>query len=123
MKYYPADLSSLIDDKSFILTENEILVIIKQIIEGTAHLHSNFILHRDLKPPNILIDLNGNCVITDFGLARGISSPSKELTTGVITRWYRPPEILFGAKYYGEKVDVWSIGCIFAELFLRKPLF
>ena len=61
--------------------------------------------------------------MTDFGLARFYASPKKEMSKGIITRWYRPPEILFGAKYYGEKVDVWSMGCIFAELFLKKPLF
>jgi len=123
MEFYPTDLAKIIDDKAFELNELEIRFIMKQITEALHYLHSNFILHRDIKPPNVLVDFNGNCVLTDFGLARSIGSPNKELTTGVVTRWYRPPEILFGSRFYGEKVDVWSLGCIFAELILRRPLF
>ncbi len=67
--------------------------------------------------------MEGNCVLTDFGLARKFPNPGKELSKGVVTRWYRAPEVLFGARFYSEKIDIWSVGCIFAELFLKKPLF
>ena len=79
-------------------------------------------LHRDLKPGNLLV--NGNCdlLVCDFGLARGYE-PENELTDYVVTRWYRPPELLLLAHHYTPAVDVWSTGCILAELVIRKPLF
>mgnify|MGYP000564798327 CR=1 FL=1 len=123
MDYMTCDLAKIIDDSSISLTEGDIAVIFRHIMEGVAHLHKHWIIHRDLKPPNILLDKSGTCKITDFGLARYHGYPDRELTTGVVTLWYRPPEILFGASYYGEAVDLWSCGCILAELYLRKPLF
>lgn len=78
---------------------------------------------QDIKPQNVLVDRDGNCKLTDFGLARYHGQPDIEMTKGVVTRWYRPPEILFGATFYGEAVDIWSCGCTLAELFLRKPIF
>ena len=123
MDFYPFDLFKVIMDPGFRLTDNEVLYLLKQMLEGVGYLHENFILHRDLKPANFLLDFEGNCVLTDFGLARTFASPGKELTKNVVTRYYRPPEILFGSRFYGEKVDVWSLGCILAEMFLKKPLF
>lgn len=76
-----------------------------------------------MKPPNILIDVNGRCKITDFGLARYYGQPDREMTKGVATRWYKPPEIIYGAAFYGEAIDIWACGCILAELFLKKPFF
>lgn len=122
MKYYKTDLSKIIDSKNLKLEKKEIKYIIKKITESLHHLHKNNILHRDIKPANILINSDGSIVLTDFGLSRA-KAKSKQMTKGVITRWYRPPEILFGATFYSEKVDVWSLGCLFAELFMRKPLF
>jgi len=81
------------------------------------------IMHRDLKPQNVLIDKNGNIKIADFGLARTFGIPTKTLTQEVVTLWYRAPEILLGHKYYTEAIDIWAIGCIFAELMLNRPLF
>ena len=78
-------------------------------------------LHRDLKPNNILIGRNGELKITDFGLAKSFGSPNRMLTHQVVTRWYRSPELLFGAKLYGTGVDIWAVGCIMAELLLRVP--
>lgn len=76
-----------------------------------------------MKPPNILIDVNGKCKITDFGLARYYGQPDREMTKGVATRWYKPPEIIYGASFYGEAIDIWACGCILAELFLKQPFF
>eukprot|EP00349_Pseudokeronopsis_sp_Brazil_P011497 CAMPEP_0202977938 /NCGR_PEP_ID=MMETSP1396-20130829/84541_1 /ASSEMBLY_ACC=CAM_ASM_000872 /TAXON_ID= /ORGANISM="Pseudokeronopsis sp., Strain Brazil" /LENGTH=87 /DNA_ID=CAMNT_0049716769 /DNA_START=508 /DNA_END=771 /DNA_ORIENTATION=+ len=80
-------------------------------------------MHRDLAPSNLLLNKEGQLKIIDFGLAKHYGSPNKCYSTGVITRHYRPPEVLFGSKYYGPAVDLWSAGCIFGELLLRLPLF
>lgn len=96
-----------------------------QILKALKHIHSASVLHRDLKPSNILI--NGNCdlKICDFGLAR-VADPAGDannLTAYVATRWYRAPEIIILSKNYGPAVDVWSVGCILAEILGRRPLF
>ena len=83
--------------------------------------HENFVLHRDIKPNNLLIAADGEVKLADFGLARSFSDPYWPMTYQVITRWYRPPELLFGAKFYSGVVDVWSMGMVFAELILRAP--
>lgn len=74
-----------------------------------------------MKPNNLLIGPNGQLKLADFGLARICGSPGRKFTHQVFTRWYRAPELLFGAKHYGSAVDVWAAGCIFAELLLRRP--
>jgi len=83
--------------------------------------HENFVLHRDIKPNNLLIAADGEVKLADFGLARSFSDPYRPMTSQVITLWYRPPELLFGAKFYSGAVDVWSMGTVFAELILRAP--
>ncbi|KAJ5035393.1 uncharacterized protein L3040_007863 [Drepanopeziza brunnea f. sp. 'multigermtubi'] len=83
--------------------------------------HENFVLHRDIKPNNLLIAADGEVKLGDFGLARSFSDPYRLMTSNVITRWYRPPELLFGAKHYSGAVDIWSVGLVFAELVIRTP--
>jgi len=94
-----------------------------QLLQGIAYCHSHCVLHRDLKPQNLLIDKEGNIKLADFGLARAFAVPVRTYTHEVVTLWYRAPEILLGAKFYSTPVDVWSIGCIFAEMLSRRPLF
>jgi len=98
-----------------------------QLCRGMKYIHSAGVIHRDLKPENILVNgVDCNLKITDFGLARGVfkeDEKKNQLTEYVVTRWYRAPEVMCSARLYDVAVDVWSIGCIFAELFLRKPLF
>ncbi|KAI9681658.1 MAG: Cyclin-Dependent Kinase 7 [Trizodia sp. TS-e1964] len=83
--------------------------------------HENFVLHRDIKPNNLLIAADGEIKLADFGLARSFSDPYRPMTHQVITRWYRPPELLYGARFYSGAVDVWSVGTVFAELIIRTP--
>ncbi|KAM1089546.1 hypothetical protein ACFX1X_017567 [Malus domestica] len=100
-----------------------------QLLNGLNYLHSNWIIHRDLKPSNILVmgdgEEQGVVKIADFGLARIYQAPLKSLSDNgvVVTIWYRAPELLLGAKHYTSAVDMWAVGCIFAELLTLKPLF
>ncbi|GAA6062104.1 hypothetical protein JCM10212_002354 [Sporobolomyces blumeae] len=93
-----------------------------QLCLGLSHLHSRRILHRDLKPQNLLIDREGNLKIADFGLARAFGVPLRTYTHEIITLWYRPPEVLLGGRHYTTAVDVWSVGAIFAEMATGLPL-
>eukprot|EP01040_Poterioochromonas_malhamensis_P002350 gene2350-2497_t len=122
LEYCPFDLENVIKAPSIILHTNHIKSYMKMILNGMEYLHHNFILHRDLKPANLLIGRDGQIKIADFGLARNHSSP-ENMTSEVVTRWYRPPELLFGATFYSSGVDMWSVGCIFAEIVLRIALF
>jgi cyclin-dependent kinase 2 len=95
-----------------------------QMLAGIAYCHAHRVLHRDLKPQNLLIDTaRGGLKLADFGLARAFGLPVRAYTHEVVTLWYRAPEILLGAQHYSTPVDVWSIGCIFAELVTGRPLF
>jgi len=94
-----------------------------QLVKGIAHCHAHRVLHRDLKPQNLLIDKKGVLKLADFGLARAFGVPVRTYTHEVVTLWYRAPEILLGGKQYSTPVDIWSIGCIFAEMMTRVPLF
>lgn len=94
-----------------------------QLLCGIEFCHSHRILHRDLKPQNLLIDHNGNIKLADFGLARAFGIPVRTYTHEVVTLWYRAPEILLGARQYACPVDIWSLGTIFAEMVTRRPLF
>ncbi|CAK9300352.1 unnamed protein product [Gordionus sp. m RMFG-2023] len=94
-----------------------------QIFLGIVFCHKRRIIHRDLKPQNLLIDEHGGIKIADFGLARAIGIPIRTLTHEVVTLWYRAPEILLGSAKYSGAIDIWSIGCIFAEMINMKPLF
>lgn len=94
-----------------------------QLLRGLKYLHSANILHRDLKPGNLLINANCDLKICDFGLARTSNVKGQFMTEYVVTRWYRAPELLLCCDNYGTSIDVWSVGCIFAELLGRKPVF
>jgi len=95
----------------------------KQLLQGLAYCHQRRIVHRDLKPQNLLIDQKGSLKLADFGLARAFCVPVRQYTHEVVTLWYRAPEILLGSATYSIPVDMWSAGCIFAEMLVKKPLF
>lgn len=94
-----------------------------QLCRGVEFCHANRIIHRDLKPQNLLIDAQLRLKIADFGLARAFTVPVPKYTHEVVTVWYRPPEILLGCTLYSVPVDLWSIGCVFAEMATGAPLF
>lgn len=119
--YMDTDLEVIIRDPSIVLTPGHIKAYAIMTLQGLEYLHLHWILHRDLKPNNLLINEKGLLKITDFGLAKAFGSPNRVLTHQVVTRWYRSPELLFGARLYGTGVDIWAVGCIIAELLLRVP--
>nr|XP_028606255.1 cyclin-dependent-like kinase 5 isoform X1 [Podarcis muralis] len=87
-----------------------------QLLKGLGFCHSRNVLHRDLKPQNLLINRNGELKLADFGLARAFGIPVRCYSAEVVTLWYRPPDVLFGAKLYSTSIDMWSAGCIFAAI-------
>mmetsp|Transcript_40837 Transcript_40837/g.47497 ORF Transcript_40837/g.47497 Transcript_40837/m.47497 type:complete len:366 (-) Transcript_40837:175-1272(-) len=106
-----------------VLEENHMQYFIYQILRGLKYLHSAKVAHRDLKPANLVTNISCELRIIDFGLSRSVVVPFAELTDYVITRWYRPPELLLENTAYTTEVDLWSVGCIFAEFYNRKPIF
>jgi cyclin-dependent kinase len=94
-----------------------------QLITGVAYCHHHRVLHRDLKPQNLLINREGELKLADFGLARAFGIPVRSYTHEVVTLWYRAPDVLLGSRKYSTPVDIWSIGCIFAEMVNGSPLF
>jgi len=121
LEFLDTDLEMIIKDRSLVFLPADIKSWMAMTFRGLEFCHRNFILHRDLKPNNLLIASDGQLKIADFGLARDAADPGYKMTCQVITRWYRPPELLFGCRYYSTAVDIWSVGCIFAELMLRTP--
>jgi len=93
-----------------------------QILQGLTYCHTHRVLHRDLKPQNLLLDEHGRIKLADFGLARCFNLPMRTYTHEVVTLWYRSPEILLGAKFYTAALDIWSVGCIFAEMVTKVAL-
>lgn len=94
-----------------------------QLVTGVAFCHHHRVLHRDLKPQNLLINREGELKLADFGLARAFGIPVRSYTHEVVTLWYRAPDVLLGSRHYSTPVDIWSIGCIFAEMVNGSPLF
>ena len=101
---------------------SEVKTLLQQLASGVAYLHEHWILHRDLKTSNILLNNRGGLKIADFGMARLVGNPPPQLTQHVVTLWYRAPELLLGETRYTSAIDLWSVGCVFGELLTHKPL-
>jgi len=119
-EYHEYDLTGILKTREIRFTVDHIKSWTMQLLRGVNYMHVNNILHRDLKASNILINKKGELRIADWGLARSWSSSMKHLTNGVVTLWYRPIELLLGCKEYSTKIDMWSVGCIIAEMFRRN---
>ncbi|CRK17552.1 hypothetical protein BN1723_017551, partial [Verticillium longisporum] len=131
--YMDHDLSGLLNNPSVTFTEPQIKCYMLQLLEGLRYLHDQHILHRDMKAANLLINNKGILQIADFGLARHYDGPTpkagqgggdgkREYTGLVVTRWYRPPELLLHLKKYTTAIDVWGVGCVFGEMLTGKPI-
>ncbi|KZF25083.1 putative cyclin-dependent protein kinase [Xylona heveae TC161] len=94
-----------------------------QLLQGIAFCHENRVLHRDLKPQNLLINTKGQLKLADFGLARAFGIPVNTFSNEVVTLWYRAPDVLLGSRTYNTSIDIWSAGCIMAEMYTGRPLF
>lgn len=122
-EYLDMDLKKLLDRKKTLLTPKLVKSYMHQLLEALDYCHLSRILHRDLKPQNLLLDCMGHIKLADFGLARTFNIPLRAYTHEVVTLWYRAPEILLGCKLYSTGVDIWSLGCIFAEMVRLKTSF
>ena len=122
MDFLEHDLKTLQEDMLDAFSPSEIKTLLLQLVSAMEYLHSNWILHRDLKTSNLLMNNRGQMKVADFGMARYYGDPSPKLTQLVVTLWYRAPELLLGAEKYGTEIDLWSVGCIFGELLTKNPL-
>ncbi|KAK4456008.1 kinase-like domain-containing protein [Podospora aff. communis PSN243] len=123
LEFVEHDLKSILEDMPEPFLASEVKTLLLQLASGVSYLHDNWILHRDLKTSNLLLNNRGQLKIADFGMARYVGDPPPpKLTQLVVTLWYRAPELLLGATRYGRAIDMWSIGCIFGELLTREPL-
>ncbi|XP_062099909.1 probable serine/threonine-protein kinase At1g09600 [Humulus lupulus] len=120
-EYMDHDLAGIAATPGIKFTESQIKCYMQQLLRGLEHCHSRGVLHRDIKGSNILIDNNGVLKIGDFGLAT-FYDQNQPMTSRVVTLWYRPPELLLGSTEYGPAIDLWSVGCILAEMYAGKPI-
>jgi cyclin-dependent kinase len=123
-EYLDQDLKKYMDECGGPITHLPTLKsFLYQLCKGVGFCHDHRVLHRDLKPQNLLISRRGDLKLADFGLARAVGIPVRTYSNEVVTLWYRAPEVLLGSGKYSTPIDVWSIGCIFAEMVTGRPLF
>ncbi|KAL0898418.1 hypothetical protein Bca101_082379 [Brassica carinata] len=122
-EYMEHDLSGLSSNPDIRFTESQIKCYMQQLLWGLEHCHMRGVIHRDIKASNILVNNKGVLKIGDFGLANVVTAKDKhQLTSRVVTLWYRAPELLMGSTSYGVSIDLWSVGCVFAEILMGKPI-
>lgn len=122
-EYLDKDLKQYMDDCGNIMSMHNVKIFLYQILRGLAYCHKRKVLHRDLKPQNLLINEKGELKLADFGLARAKSVPTKTYSNEVVTLWYRPPDVLLGSSEYSTQIDMWGVGCILYEMAAGRPLF
>jgi len=124
MEFVPHDLRAVLDDRQSPFSEAEAKSLVRQLLMAVQNLHHHWIIHRDLKTTNLLLTRDGVLKVADFGMARRLGSPNPgRITPDVITLWYRAPELFLGQQSYSWPVDVWSVGCVMAEILTSRPLF
>lgn len=122
-EYLDQDLKKVLDCCEAGLDDPTTKSYLYQLLRGIAYCHQHRVLHRDLKPQNLLTNTAGALKLADFGLARAFGIPVRSYTHEVVTLWYRAPDVLMGSRKYSTPVDIWSVGCIFAEMVKGRPLF
>ncbi|XP_015270120.1 PREDICTED: cyclin-dependent kinase 15 [Gekko japonicus] len=122
-EYMDTDLAQYMSQHPGGIHLHNAMLFMFQLLRALAYIHQHHILHRDLKPPNLLLSCLGELKLADFGLARAKSIPSQTYSAEVVTLGYRPPEVLLGATEYSSEVDIWGAGCIFVEMLQGQPLF
>ncbi|XP_064120780.1 cyclin-dependent kinase 16-like isoform X2 [Macrobrachium nipponense] len=122
-EYLDRDLKQYMDECGAQLSLNNVKIFLFQLLRGLAYCHQRRVLHRDLKPQNLLINDRGELKLADFGLARAKSVPTKTYSNEVVTLWYRPPDVLLGSTEYSTQIDMWGVGCIMYEMISGRPLF
>uniref|UniRef100_A0A3Q1CCZ9 cyclin-dependent kinase n=1 Tax=Amphiprion ocellaris TaxID=80972 RepID=A0A3Q1CCZ9_AMPOC len=122
-EYLDSDLKQYLDNCGNLMSMHNVKIFMFQLLRGLSYCHKRKILHRDLKPQNLLINDKGELKLADFGLARAKSVPTKTYSNEVVTLWYRPPDVLLGSTEYSTPIDMWGVGCILYEMATGRPLF
>ncbi|KAJ1735611.1 cyclin-dependent kinase 5 [Coemansia biformis] len=122
-EFMDSDLKKFVDASGGDLDPLTVKHLLYQLLCGVAYCHRNRVLHRDLKPQNLLINKRGDLKLGDFGLARAFGIPVRSYSHEVVTLWYRAPDVLMGSRQYDTSIDLWSVGCIFAEMATGRPFF
>ncbi|XP_062969706.1 cyclin-dependent kinase 18 isoform X8 [Cynocephalus volans] len=122
-EYLDSDLKQYLDHCGNLMSMHNVKIFMFQLLRGLSYCHRRKILHRDLKPQNLLINERGELKLADFGLARAKSVPTKTYSNEVVTLWYRPPDVLLGSTEYSTPIDMWGVGCIHYEMATGRPLF
>lgn len=117
------DLSQYLERHSGGLDSRNVRLFLFQLLRGLSYCHKRRVLHRDVKPQNLLISEIGELKLADFGLARAKSVPSHTYSHEVVTLWYRPPDVLLGSTEYSTSLDMWGVGCIFVEMITGMAIF
>lgn len=122
-EYLDQDLKKYLDVCENGLDATIVMSFLFQLLTGVAYCHHHRVLHRDIKPQNLLLNREGDLKLADFGLARAFGIPVRSYTHEVVTLWYRAPDVLMGSRKYSTPLDIWSVGCVFAEMVNGAPLF